>query len=151
MRVVLKRDVADLGQANEIKEVSDGYARNYLLPQGLAVRATAKQVNIAKQQRASERERQEELRIHSEQIAERLKEQPFHFKAKAGEHGHLYGSVTAANIAERIGRILEEPFDKRQVDLDESIRELGIYLVDLDLAGGVDGQVRVVVEEEENE
>jgi large subunit ribosomal protein L9 len=140
-----------LGQANEIKEVSDGYARNYLLPQGLAVRATAKQVNIAKQQIASERERQEQLRIHSEKIAERLKEQPFHFTAKAGEQGHLYGSVTTANIAERIERVLEEPFDKRQIDLDEPIRELGIYLVDLNLAGGVEGQVRVVVEEEESE
>lgn len=151
MRVVLKRDVADLGRANEIKEVADGYARNYLLPQGLAVRATAKQVNIAKQKQVSERERQEQQRIQSEKIAERLKGQPLRFKAKAGEHDRLYGSVTAANIAERLGRILEEPFDKRQVDLAEPIRELGIYLVDLNLAGGVEGQVRVVVEEEKSE
>ncbi len=151
MKVVLKRDVADLGLANEIKEVSDGYARNYLLPQGLAVRATAKQVNIAKQKRASDRERMEQQRIRSEKIAERLKGQPFHFKVKAGEHGHLYGSITAANIAERISRVLDESFDKRQISLDEPIRELGIYLVDLKLTGGVEGQVRVVVEEEKSE
>lgn len=148
MKVFLKRDVPGLGQANEVKTVSDGYARNYLIPRGLAAPATDSNLKAAKIHAQSQQAREERLREHSLQIAERLKAQPLHIKAKAGETGRLYGSITSADIAASIGHVLGSKFDKRVILLDRPIRETGTHTVEVKLDGGIRGYVQVIVETE---
>ncbi len=148
MKVYLKQDVPGLGEANEIKTVSEGYARNYLFPRGLAAPASKGLLRKAKQQQKTQRAKEQRLRQQAEEIAERLKDHPLKFKAKAGETGRLYGSVTNADIAKAISKVIGDRFDKRQVILEHPIRELGIHLVDLKLDEGVRAVARVVVETE---
>lgn len=146
MQVILRRKVEGLGEANEIKDVAAGYARNYLFPQGLAVPATAGEIKAAQRQQKIDEARDAREQAHSERIAEQLKEAPLHFEVKAGETGRLYGSVTSKDIAEAIEGVIGESFDRRYVMLEQPIRELGVHLIDLKLEGGVRAQARVVVE-----
>ncbi len=148
MKVLLKKDVPGLGKANEIKDVSDGYARNYLFPHKLAVPATEGRLKAAKERAEAREARESRDRAQSFRYLETLREHPLHFKVKAGDTGRLYGSITSADVAEVLGRILKIEFDKRDVLLERPIRELGTHLVDLKMAGGVRGQARVIVEAE---
>lgn len=148
MRVLLKSDVKGLGAAGELKEVADGYARNYLIPRGLAVPATEavlKEVEARRQARARRvAHEQEEAR----RLAERIAAQPVVVAVKAGEKGRLYGAVTAADVAEALARQIGQPVDKRKVDLAEPIRHLGTYQVAVEVARGVDARVTVEVRPE---
>jgi len=148
MKVFLKRDVPNVGKANEVKKVSDGYARNYLIPHGLAVPATEGQVKVAETYARNQQKKEDRIKSHSLEIIERLSAQPLKFKAKAGSTGRLYGSITSADVAELIGRAIGGKFDKRTIQLKRSIRELGEHVVSLKLAGGVRGEVRILVEAE---
>lgn len=148
MKVLLKRNVPNVGRANEIKEVSEGYARNYLIPHGLAVPATKGISKSVEQAQTAQTEKTTRIREHSQQIAERLQREPLHFKAKAGETGRLYGSITSGDIAKALSRHLQMDFDKRDVLLEHSLRELGTHLVDLKLPGGVRAQARIIVSSE---
>ncbi|MEA3397208.1 MAG: 50S ribosomal protein L9 [Chloroflexota bacterium] len=149
MQVVLKRDVKGLGKAHEVKKVSSGYARNYLIPQGLAAPATEKLVQQARRDQASAAEKLTRLQKRSQELAEKIAGTPLHFKVKAGETGRLYGSITGKDVAQALAKMIGVPFDKRQVMLEHSIRELGAHLVDLKLDGGVNAQITVIVEAEE--
>ncbi len=149
MKVVLERDVPGLGKAGEIKNVSNGYARNYLFPRKLAAQATPAAIKAAHARQKAKKAKEERAREHSQHIVTRLQDKPLFFKAKAGATGHLYGSVTSADVAQAIERVLGEPFDKRQVSLEHPIRELGKHMVELKLKGGVHGQVKVVVDPED--
>lgn len=146
MQVVLKRDVKGLGKAYEIKKVSAGYARNYLIPQGLAVLATEKLVQQAQRDQASVAEKLTRIQAHSQELAEKIAGKPLHFKVKAGETGRLYGSITGKDVAQALSKMLGMSFDKRQVLLEQPIRELGEHVVDLKLDGGVAAQTTVIVE-----
>ncbi len=148
MKVFLKRDVPELGKANEIKNVSDGYARNYLFPSGLAVPATPGQIKAVQEHTKSQAERQSREKMRALEIVEQLKTTPLRLKAKSGEKGRLYGSITSADVAEAVSRVLGFEFDKRAILMDRPIRELGEHIVELKLKGGVRGQARVVVEAE---
>lgn len=146
MQVVLKRDVKGLGKAYEIKKVSAGYARNYLIPQGLAAPATEKLVQQAQRDQASVAEKLARIQAHSQDLAEKIAGKPLHFKVKAGETGRLYGSITGKDVAQALSKMLGMSFDKRQVLLEQPIRELGEHVVDLKLDGGVAAQTTVIVE-----
>ena len=148
MKVFLKRDVPGVGKAHEVKNVADGYARNYLLPRGLAVPATQGQVTVAENYARSQQRKEDRVRARSLEIAKQLETQPLKFKAKAGSTGRLYGSITSADVAEAIGRVIGSKFDKRVISMDRPIRGLGEHVVTLKLEGGVRGQARVVVEAE---
>ncbi len=148
MRVYLKRDVPGLGKANEVKDVADGYARNYLIPHDLAAPATKGLVHKSKERKVERTASASRRRQRSEEIAERLKSEPLRFKVKAGETGRLYGSVTSTDIAKAISRVISADFDKRRVLLERPIRDVGIYVVDLKLDEGVRAKARVVVETE---
>lgn len=148
MKVFLKRDVPGLGKANEVKNVSDGYARNYLIPRGLATLASKGNLKAAKVYVETQQAREERTREHSQQIAEKLKQNPLHLKAKAGETGRLYGSITSADIAGAIGQLLGTKFDKRRILLKRPIRETGTHAIDIKLEGGIRGQAQVIVETE---
>ncbi len=148
MKVVRRRDVMGLGKANEIKNVAEGYARNYLIPRGLAVIATEDTLRAAQREQQAQARKAERGRARAEQIAAQLQETPLHFTVKAGDSGRLYGSITSKDIADAISKRIEVSVEKRQLMLDQPIRELGVHLVDLRLDEGVKGQVRVVVEAE---
>ena len=146
MKVVLSKDVKDLGRAGQVTEVSDGYARNYLFPRRLAIPATPgalKQVEA--RQKATERRLASEER-EAQRIAERLKSQPLKIFPKVGEQGRLYGSVTAADVAEALSKELGQPVDKRKIELDEPIRTLGEYRVPFRITRAVTAVVTVQVE-----
>ena len=149
MQVVLKRDVKGLGKAHEIKKVAEGYARNYLIPRGLAAPATEKLVRQARRDQASAAEKLIRLQNRSQELAAQIAGKPVHFKVKAGETGRLYGSITGKDVAQALAKMLGMSFDKRQVMLEYPIRELGVHLVDLKLDGGVNAQITVIVEVEE--
>ncbi len=149
MKIFLKQDVPNVGQEHEIVEVADGYARNYLLPNGLAVRATEGRIRQAREIADAQRRRADRAQAHAEEIADRLGEITLDFKMRAGETGRLYGSVTSADVAERLEETLGDEFDRRWLGMDQPIRDLGEHQVDVNLEGGVRGQVKVVVEAED--
>jgi len=150
IKVLLTQNVDKLGVAGEVKEVSGGYGRNYLIPKGLAVLATRGQIKQAEERLAAIRKREEAARREAEALAAKINGQTLRFTARVGELDRLYGSVTSADIAERIGEVLGDPnFDRRKVELDEPIRRIGIYPVRIRFMSGVEALVNVVVEGEE--
>jgi large subunit ribosomal protein L9 len=148
MRVVLSKDVQGLGSAGQVKEVSDGYARNYLLPRGLAVAATTSALEQVKAREGAEARRAARQETDAQQLAARLQAQPILIRAKAGEQHRLYGSVTAADIADALSAALGQPFDKRKVELEDPIRALGTYQVPVRVARSVVATVSVDVQPE---
>jgi large subunit ribosomal protein L9 len=147
VEVLLLKDIKRLGKAGQIKSVADGYARNYLIPRGLAVLATAGAIRRTEVQKAIEEEREERVRTDSVALAERLAEMTLTFKVKASDKGRLYGSVTAADIAAEVERQTGHPVDKRKIQLDEPIRLLGSHSVPIRLVSGVVPEVTVLVEQ----
>jgi large subunit ribosomal protein L9 len=149
VKVLFLRDVKGTAQAGEVKEVAEGFARNYLLPKKLAVAATEgtlKSVTIQKQIVVAKRARAQEK---ASTLAERLAQVTLHFKVKVGEQYRLYGSITSADIAEAVEQQLGEPIDKHKIVLEEPIRHLGEHKVPIKLGAGLEPAVTVLVEKEE--
>lgn len=149
MQVLLLKDVPNLGKAGAVKNVADGYARNYLFPQKLAVPATPEAMKQAEAIRKAALRRQQRIEEEAEALAKELEAITLTFRAKAGESGKLYGSVTAGHIAEALSAKMGMEFDKRKIDLEEPLKELGAHQVRIKLAPNVSGFVRVVIEPEE--
>jgi large subunit ribosomal protein L9 len=147
MKLILKQDVQNLGTSGDIVNVKPGYARNYLLPQGLAYAASdanLKRIELEKQQ-AEERAKRDylEARRRAAQLAGLV----LTFHAKAGEEGKLFGSVTAADIAARAGeQDLDFEVDRRKILLDEPIKQLGAFPVKIRLGPEVDAEIEIRVE-----
>jgi large subunit ribosomal protein L9 len=146
MKVLLLRDHDKLGKAGDVKNVADGYARNYLLPRGLAVLATASALKQADTIRKSEEKRRAKLYAEAQAVANQLTGTTLTFRALAGETGKLYGSITANDIVEAIKRDKGLDVDKRRVDLREPLRSLGTHSVPIRLATDLAPTVTVVVE-----
>ncbi len=149
MKVLLLENVEKLGNAGEVKEVSGGYGRNYLVPKGLAVLATRGQVKQAEQRLAAVRKREELARRDAQALAARINGQTLRFTARVGELDRLYGSVTTTDIGDRLSQMLGTDLDRRRIELDEPIKRIGIYPIKVRLMSGVDATVNVVVEGEE--
>jgi large subunit ribosomal protein L9 len=142
----LLKDIKRLGNAGEIRTVADGYARNYLIPRGLAVLATPGTIRSTEVQKAIAGQREERVRTDSTALADRLSEITLTFEVRASERGRLYGSVTTADIAAEIEKQTGHPVDKRKVLLDEPIHLLGTHRVPVRLLSGVVPEVTVEVE-----
>jgi large subunit ribosomal protein L9 len=151
MKVVLVKDVQHLGEAGSIQTVKDGYARNFLIPQGFAMEATPGRIKEAEQriQAAQRRIAKEEQAQQS--LADRLEGTRLHIVARVGEQGRLYGSITASDVAERLSAELGEEIDRRKVLLDEPIRSIGEHHVTVHLVGRLRPTVTVVVTSEEGD
>lgn len=150
MRVILTRNVPKLGEVGDVCTVAPGYGRNYLIPQGLAVLATPGAVKQIDDLKRTEQRRQDKVRAEMSDLAQRIGNLHLSFTAKVGETGRLYGSITAANIAEAVEAEIDEPIDRRKIVLDESIRTLGPHTVPIHLMPGVDAEVHLeVVADEE--
>ena len=147
MEVILREDVAHLGKAGDLVIVRDGYARNYLIPRGLAYPATDANKRRIEAERQRQAARLASQRARAESLAERLGAVSLTFTVRAGEGEKLFGSVTAADIA---AKLQEQGFevDKRRVELEEPIRMIGIYKVPIRLDAGVVSEVRVWVVKE---
>ena len=149
MEVLLTETVDNLGSAGEIKKVADGYARNFLIPKGLAVPATAGALKQAELRRQAEARRQQRENVKAESLARTLSQVTLTFQAKAGEKDKLYGSITNADIAEALEREIGQAIDKRKVELEEPIRELGSYYVPIKLLPELAPRITVIVERED--
>ena len=148
MKIVMRQDVPKVGEAGTIQTVSNGYARNYLIPKGLAVVATDGELKVASHNLAvKERKitRQEDL-LRS--LADKIDGQRLVFTARAGEQGRLYGSITASDVASALAAKIGEEVDRRRVVLDEPLRSLGEHSVTLHLVGRLRPQITVVIEAE---
>lgn len=145
MKVLFKKDVPEVAKAGQVKEVADGYARNYLIPRGLAVAATAgtlKQVADV-QATAARHAAEEEHAAHA--LKQRLEAQPIIVESKAGSQGRLYGSVTAADVASAIQKQIGTTIDRRDLAISDHIRQIGSYHVTLQLHHAVTATLTVEV------
>lgn len=148
MQVILKEDMKNLGKAGDIVTVKDGYARNYLLPRGIAIDATAKNIRALEHARRVVTERAKKLANDAQSLAQKLSQQTVSIKAKAGEEDRLFGSVTAIDISEAL-KEKGLDIDKRKIILDEPIKRLGSHVVSIKLHPEVIAQLKVEVERED--
>lgn len=149
MQILLLKDVDQLGLAGEVKRVADGYARNYLIPRGLATVATPGAIKEAEKVRqAGIRRRAKEL-SEAQALAQVLDGVSVTFQARAGEADRLYGSITNVNIAEALEEKTGQEVDRRKIDLEEPLKELGTHAVTIRLAPEAEAKVTVVIEREE--
>jgi len=151
MKVLLVQDVDKLGSAGEVKEVSGGYGRNYLIPKGIAVLATRGHVKQAEERQAAQQKREQANRKDAEAVAARISGQTLRFTARVGELDRLYGSITNADIADKIQSQLGVEVDRRKIDLDDPIKRIGIYPIKIRLLTGLEPMVNVVVEGQEGD
>jgi large subunit ribosomal protein L9 len=146
MKIVLTRDVPNLGQAGEIKEVADGYGRNYLIPKGFAALATQGMIKQAQERAEAQQRRNQKARAEAENVAQRINGQTLRFTVRVGELDRLYGAITNADIAERIQEQFGIEIDRRKIDLGDPIKRAGVYSVPVRLAGDLEARLNVVVE-----
>lgn len=147
MKVIFLKDVKGQGKKGEVKEVSEGYARNFLIPRGLATVANESNLKQLDQLNKAEQRRKEQERAEAEQLAGKLKDVILKFKVKAGEGGRLFGSVTSKQIADELGK-QGYKIDRRKILLDDPIRTLGVTKVEIRLHPDVTAVVNVQVSEE---
>ncbi|MEM2118795.1 MAG: 50S ribosomal protein L9 [Candidatus Bathyarchaeia archaeon] len=147
MKVIYLKD-SGKAKRGEIKEVADGYARNYLIPYGLAVAASPQAVKAVETQKEGKAQQQARREEELRRIAELLQGKELRFKAKVGARGRLHGAVTAADIAEKLSQLVSYQVDKKSVKLDEPLHKVGSYEVQINFARGITAKVQVVVEEE---
>lgn len=151
MKLILKKAVPSLGEAGEVVSVKAGYGRNYLLPQGLAYEASEANVRRLEEERKRAEERSRRDYLEARRRAAQFAGLSLTFKARAGEDGKLFGSVTNADVADRAngtGR-LDFELDKRSVILEEPLKALGSYDVKVHLHAEVDAEIQVFVEREQ--
>ena len=151
MKVVFLTDVSSKGKQGEIRDVADGYARNYLFPKGLAVPATKATVAAAKDKAEGEARRQANLLEEMKALAERLQGVELNFKAKAGAKDRIHGSITSADIVKELSKSMDIDIDKKKVELDEPLKHLGSHDVTVNLAKEVEAEIKVTITEEKSE
>jgi large subunit ribosomal protein L9 len=151
MKVILLQDVEGLGKAGDLKEVANGYARNYLVPRQLAAGATPGLIANRTQRIAAEQRKLEKLAELNKQQAERLNQVTLTFKARVGSQGRLYGSITSQDIAAALREVENITIDRRSIELSEPIRGTGTFAVPVRVATGLEPKLTVnVVDEKAN-
>jgi large subunit ribosomal protein L9 len=152
MKVLLKEDVYNVGYAGEIHEVANGYGNNYLIPKGLAIKATPNVMKQADIYRKRAEARRAELEKKYADLAARVSETRLTFTAKAGETGRLYGSITTFQIADALNEALGTEIDRRKVGAgSDSLRDLGEHKVTVRLDADHQADVTVIIEPEDEE
>ena len=145
MKVVLLKDVKNMGKRDDIVNVSDGYARNFLFPQKLAAEATPGTLKEIERKRAAQDAREAELKAEAMAKAELLKNKVIVLQVKCGEKGRLYGSVTSAEVAEALEKQHGIKADKRKIDIGDPIRETGIREISVWLYSGITTKMKLDV------
>jgi large subunit ribosomal protein L9 len=144
MKVILKTDVKDLGHVGEVINVKDGFARNFLVPQGLAVEASMKNVKVFEHEKKKIQEMARKVKSGAAGLAEKISAAKITIKAKAGEEDKLFGSVTSMDIADALKAEGIE-IDKKKIQLDEPIKRIGEYTVAIKLHSEISAQLNVQV------
>lgn len=147
MKVIFVKDVKGKGRSGEIKEVSEGYARNYLFPQNLAVAANKSSLSQLAARKRKKKQNEEKERQEAESLKARIEKITVELQAKSGEGGRLFGSITSKQIAQALKK-MDITIDKRKIDLAEPIRSLGYTDVPLKLHPDVTAKVKVHVQEQ---
>ena len=147
MKVILKQDVKTIGKKDEIHEVSDGYARNFLFPRGLAAPADAAAVNMARTKSEAKEHHAAEALAAAQALADKVKDKTVTLKAKGGASGRLFGKITAKDVAEALSKVAGTEIDKRKVELERDIKDFGTYSATVKLHPGVSAAFKVKVEE----
>jgi large subunit ribosomal protein L9 len=144
MKVILRQDFEQLGHVGDVVEVKDGYARNYLIPRKIAYQATESSVRQLEEEKKQHGRQLEKEKRTSEKLAAEIEKVSITIQMKVGEEDKLFGSVTSQMVADSLK---EKGFtiDKRQIELEDAIKALGIYNVGIKLPGGVNGKVKVWV------
>ncbi len=148
MKVIFVADVKGQGKKGDIKNVSDGYAKNFLLPKGMAVEATAANLNDFKGKKASIQYKHDMEEDNAKRLAAVLSETTVKMTAKAGENGKLFGSITSKDLAEKLKEMRGFDIDKRKFVLPDGIKTTGKFTVDVKLHPGIVGKLNVEVDSE---
>ena len=148
MKVILKQDVKGHGKAEDMVNVSDGYARNYLLPRGIAVEASSSNLNVMRTRKDAETQKRSREREHAEHLAARISGITLPIKGKAGENNRLFGSITNKDLAEQLNIAHKIGIDKKKFVLDEPIKSTGEYEIEIKLYPGIAAKLKVAVEAE---
>ncbi len=146
MKVILNQDVKGQGRKGDLIEVSDGYARNFLLPKNLAKEATKENLNVMQGQKESQEYRKQKELEEAVAIKEKIEAVSVTLKAKSGENGKLFGSVTSKDIAEELKMQQHIKLDKKKFVLPDGIKTLGTTNVDIKIHPGVTAKLKVIVE-----
>ncbi|HIU48986.1 MAG TPA: 50S ribosomal protein L9 [Candidatus Avimonoglobus intestinipullorum] len=146
MKVILNQDIKGQGKKGQLVEVSDGYARNYLLPKKLAKEATKENINVMQGQKESEEFRKKKELEEAQEIAKQMETLTVKLSAKAGENGKLFGSITSKDVAEALTMQHHIKLDKKKFVLPDGIKTLGTTEVDVKIHTGVTGKLKVQVE-----
>lgn len=147
MKVILQQDIRGKGKKGQMIEVSDGYARNYMLPRKLAVEATVDNVNTMRMTDKANQEKRQKEREEAFAISQRLKSVEVVLRAKGGGAGRLFGSVTSQEIAEAVKKQEGIELDKRKIVLDEQIKTVGTYTIRVKLGYEITAELKLKVEE----
>lgn len=148
MKILLRQDVPNLGKAGDVKTVADGYARNYLIPRGMAVVAAGRIIREAELQQQMEARQRARHRHDTTELATLLEGLTLTFHVRAGGNEQLYGSITNADIAQAVEEQVGRSIDRRRIQLEEPIRRLGSYRVVLRLGANETPHIGVVVQRE---
>lgn len=149
MKVILTKDVKNLGKEGDLVEVKDGYGRNYLIPRGSAEEATKENVRILKRRKKQEARLAEDKKEDALEYAENLKNVNVVIKIKAGEKGKLFGSVNSKDIAESLEKDHKIKIDRRKIELEDTLKNTGEHMVNIKLHPEVKAQIKVTIEGEE--
>jgi large subunit ribosomal protein L9 len=145
MKVILKENIKSIGKKDEIINVSDGYARNYLFAKNLAVEANNENLSKLKTKKESEQYKKDVEKEEAKKIADKMGRIKLQFKVKAGENGKVFGGVSSKEIAEKLEKEYSIKVDKKKVELKDAIKTLGITKVQIKLYEGVVGNLKVEV------
>ncbi|WP_428026731.1 50S ribosomal protein L9 [Arcobacter sp.] len=145
MKVLLLKDVKGTGKAGEVKEVSDGYGKNFLIGKGLALLATNEVLNKHKAQMRKEAEKEAAEIEEAKEIAKKLDSQKFTIKHKIGANGHLIGSVTNKEVSEVLKEQADIDLDKKHITLNSKVKTVGIFEADCKLGHGIYGTAKIDV------
>ena len=148
MKVVLLEDLPGRGKAGEIKEVSNGYARNFLLPRGLALLATPSIIKQVESRLEQEKLEESIDRDKLVELAQQIEGKEIHFQARMGTGERLFGSITAADVAEKLSQAIGSVIDKKKIDIEKPLRKTGSHQLTVKLASDLNPQITVVIEED---
>lgn len=145
MKVILLQDIKGTGKKDQIMEISDGYARNYLLPRKLAREATAEALNSIEKSKSADQHREAVRRAEAERLAREIKGKVIQLSVRGGDNGKIYGSVTNDQIANALKEQLKVDVDKRKVEIEEPIKTAGQHFFTLKLMAGISTRLLVNV------
>ncbi|MDO4799123.1 MAG: 50S ribosomal protein L9 [Bacillota bacterium] len=148
MKVILLKDIKGTGKKGEIINASDGHARNYLIPKGLAKEATAGNVKELENQNETKKKKADAALAEAQVLAAKLSKLEVRFRSKAGEGGRLFGSITNKDIADQLEKTHGIALDKKKISMDDPIRTLGATKVHVKVYPNVGAELKVIVEEE---